>query len=130
LPAEEIAISAICAVPVVKIGKSMLKMAAPCALLLFVLSPYVAVAEPIELKLAFFSSDQSMTYLAAIKPFVDAVNLEGHDQVKIVLYSGGVLGREISQQPATRQPNFQIIRSSNYQAYSTTHEKPPWSIPG
>ena len=77
----------------------MFKIAARGALFLFVLSPYVAVAEPIELKLAFFSSDQSMTYLGAIKPFVDAVNLEGHDQVKIVLYSGGVLGREISQQP-------------------------------
>jgi TRAP-type C4-dicarboxylate transport system substrate-binding protein len=77
----------------------MFKMTAPCALLLFVLSPCMAVAEPIELKLAFFSSDQSMTYLAAIGPFVDAVNSENRDQVKIVLYSGGVLGRDISQQP-------------------------------
>jgi len=68
-------------------------------MLLFVLSPCVAAAEPIELKLAFFSSDQSMTYQAAIKPFIDAINSEGHDQIKIVLYSGGVLGREISQQP-------------------------------
>jgi TRAP-type C4-dicarboxylate transport system substrate-binding protein len=77
----------------------MFKMAAPCALLLLVLLPCAAVAEPIELKLAFFSSDQSMTYLAAIKPFIDAVNSEGHDQVKVVLYSGGVLGRDASQQP-------------------------------
>jgi TRAP-type C4-dicarboxylate transport system substrate-binding protein len=77
----------------------MFKMTASCAMFLFVLLPYGAVAEPIELKLAFFSSDESMTYLAAIKPFVDAVNSEGHDQIKIVLYSGGVLGREISQQP-------------------------------
>jgi TRAP-type C4-dicarboxylate transport system substrate-binding protein len=81
----------------VKIGIPMFKIAAPCALLLFALSPCAAVAEPVELKLAFFSSDQSMTYLAAIKPFVDAVNSESHDQVKIVLYSGGVLGRDISQ---------------------------------
>jgi TRAP-type transport system periplasmic protein len=77
----------------------MFKAAASCAMLLSALLPNAAVAEPIELKLAFFSSDQSMTYLAAIKPFVDAVNSEGHDQIKIVLYSGGVLGREISQQP-------------------------------
>src|SRR3984957_11541621 len=76
----------------------MFKMAAPCALLL-ALSSNAADAEPIELRLAFFSSDQSMTYLAAIKPFVDALNLEGHDQVKVVLYSGGVLGREVAQQP-------------------------------
>jgi TRAP-type C4-dicarboxylate transport system substrate-binding protein len=68
-------------------------------MLLFVLSPCVAAAEPIELKLAFFSSDQSMTYQAAIEPFINAVNSEGHDQIKIVLYSGGVLGRDISQQP-------------------------------
>jgi TRAP-type transport system periplasmic protein len=77
----------------------MFKMAAPCAMLLFALSPRGAVAEPIELKLAFFSSELSMTYLATIKPFVDAVNSEGHDQVKIVVYSGGVLGRDITQQP-------------------------------
>jgi TRAP-type C4-dicarboxylate transport system substrate-binding protein len=77
----------------------MFKMAAPCAMLLFVLSPCAAAAEPVELKLAFFSSDQSMTYQAAIKPFIDAVNSEGHDQIKIVLYSGGVLGRDVSQQP-------------------------------
>jgi TRAP-type C4-dicarboxylate transport system substrate-binding protein len=84
---------------VVKIGKPMFKLVARCGLLLFVLMPCLAAAEPIELKLAFFSSDQSMTYLAAIKPFVDAVNLEGRDQIKIVLYSGGVLGREVAQQP-------------------------------
>ena len=77
----------------------MFKVAAPCALFLLALSSNAAIAEPIELRLAFFSSDQAMTYLAAIKPFVEAVNLEGHDQVKVVLYSGGVLGREVAQQP-------------------------------
>ncbi len=97
--AVETAAPAIHAMAGLKIGKSMFKMTAPCAMFLFVLLPYAAVAEPIELKLAFFSSDQSMTYLAAMKPFVDAVNSEGHDQVKIVLYSGGVLGRDVSQQP-------------------------------
>jgi TRAP-type C4-dicarboxylate transport system substrate-binding protein len=97
--AEKTIVSAIRTIVGAKIGKSMFKMTASCATLLFVLSPCVAVAEPIELKLAFWSSDESMTYLAAIKPFVDAVNSEGHDQVKIVLYSGGVLGRDVSQQP-------------------------------
>jgi TRAP-type C4-dicarboxylate transport system substrate-binding protein len=63
------------------------------------LLPCVAVAEPIELKLAFFSSDRSMSYLAAVKPFIDAVNSEGKGLVRIVLHSGGVLGREIAQQP-------------------------------
>jgi TRAP-type C4-dicarboxylate transport system substrate-binding protein len=77
----------------------MFKIATLCILLLSVLTARVASAESIELSLAFFSSDQSATYLAAIKPFIDAVNSDGHDQVKIVLYSGGVLGRDISQQP-------------------------------
>jgi TRAP-type C4-dicarboxylate transport system substrate-binding protein len=78
----------------------MFKITARCALLSFVLtSPCLATDEPVELKLAFFSSDQSITYLAAIKPFVDAVNAEGRDQIKIVLYSGGILGREAAQQP-------------------------------
>jgi TRAP-type C4-dicarboxylate transport system substrate-binding protein len=77
----------------------MFKVLARCALLSFLFLPCVAIAEPIELKLAFFSSDQSMTYLAAIKPFVDAVNSEGRDQIKIVIYTGGVLGREAAQQP-------------------------------
>src|SRR5665213_2324452 len=79
----------------------MLKIFARYALLSFVLSPCVALADPIELKLALFSSDRSMTYLAAVKPFVDAVNSEGGGLVQIVLYAGGVLGREIRQQPQT-----------------------------
>ena len=81
-----------------KIEKSMFKIAR-CALFTFALLPCVAAAEPIELKLAFFSSDRSMSYLAAVKPFVDAVNSEGKGLIQIVLYSGGVLGREIAQQP-------------------------------
>jgi TRAP-type C4-dicarboxylate transport system substrate-binding protein len=71
------------------------------ALFAFVILPCVAAAEPIELKLALFSSDRSMTYLAAVKPFVDAVNSEGKGLVQIVLYAGGVLGKEIAQQPQT-----------------------------
>jgi TRAP-type C4-dicarboxylate transport system substrate-binding protein len=63
------------------------------------LCPGVVNADPITLKLAFFSSDRSTTYLATVKPFVDAVNAEGKGLVEIVLYSGGVLGREISRQP-------------------------------
>jgi TRAP-type C4-dicarboxylate transport system substrate-binding protein len=69
------------------------------ALLAVVLFPAVASAEPVILKLAFFSSDRSTTYLVAVKPFVDAVNAEGKGVLEIVLYSGGVLGREIAEQP-------------------------------
>jgi TRAP-type C4-dicarboxylate transport system substrate-binding protein len=70
-----------------------------CALFAYALLPTVAGADPITLKLAFFSSDQSTTYLATVKPFVDAVNAEGKRLVEIVLYSGGVLGRDIARQP-------------------------------
>jgi TRAP-type C4-dicarboxylate transport system substrate-binding protein len=77
----------------------MRKVLARWALLTLALYPAIAVAEPITLKLAFFSSDRSTTYLAAVKPFVDAVNAEGKGSVEIVLYLGGVLGREIARQP-------------------------------
>jgi TRAP-type C4-dicarboxylate transport system substrate-binding protein len=59
------------------------------ALFVLELLPAVANAYPITLKLAFFSSDRSTTYLASVKPFVDAVNTEGKGLVEIVLYSGG-----------------------------------------
>jgi TRAP-type C4-dicarboxylate transport system substrate-binding protein len=79
--------------------KTMIKLLARCALFSFVLLPCGVAAEPIELKLAFFSSDRSSSYLAAVKPFIDAVNSEGKGQIQIVLHSGGVLGKEIAQQP-------------------------------
>jgi TRAP-type C4-dicarboxylate transport system substrate-binding protein len=77
----------------------MLKVLARYAWLALVLYPGVAEADAITLKLAFFSSDRSTTYLAAVKPFIDAVNAEGKGLVEIVLYSGGVLGRDIARQP-------------------------------
>lgn len=77
----------------------MREMLVRSALFVLALYPAVATADPITLKLAFFSSDRSTTYLAAVKPFVDAVNAEGKGLVEIVLYSGGVLGREIARQP-------------------------------
>ena len=40
------------------------------------LLPAAAAADPIKLKMAYFSSDRTTTYLAAIEPFVDAVNAE------------------------------------------------------
>jgi TRAP-type C4-dicarboxylate transport system substrate-binding protein len=77
----------------------MCNVLARCALFAFAFLPTVANADPITLKLAFFSSDRSTTYIAAVKPFVDAVNAEGKGLVEIVLYSGGVLGRDIARQP-------------------------------
>jgi TRAP-type C4-dicarboxylate transport system substrate-binding protein len=77
----------------------MRKVLVRCGLVALALLPTVANADPAVLKLAFFSSDRSTTYLAAVKPFVDAVNADGKGLVEIVLHSGGVLGREIAQQP-------------------------------
>jgi TRAP-type C4-dicarboxylate transport system substrate-binding protein len=77
----------------------MRKVQVRSALFALALLPTVADADPITLKLAFFSSDRSTTYLATVKPFVDAVNAEGKGLVEIVLYSGGVLGRDIARQP-------------------------------
>ncbi len=70
-----------------------------CAIIAFALSPVAAVAAPITLKLAFFSSDRSIIYRTGIKPFIEAVNAEAKGLVEIVLYSGGVLGRENAKQP-------------------------------
>ena len=82
----------------VKIGKSMFKVLARCALLSFALLPCAAAAEPIKLKMAYFSSDRSTTYLAAIKPFVDAVNAEAAGLVQIDVGFSGTLGRDPAQQ--------------------------------
>jgi TRAP-type C4-dicarboxylate transport system substrate-binding protein len=77
----------------------MIKIVARCALFSLALLPAASVADPVTLKLAFFSSDRSLTYRGAIKPFIDAVNSEAKGLIKIDLYSGGILGKEIAQQP-------------------------------
>jgi TRAP-type C4-dicarboxylate transport system substrate-binding protein len=68
------------------------------ALLAFALLPAPSAAEPIKLKLAYFTSDRSTTYLATIKPFVDAVNAEAAGLVRIDVGYGGTLGRNPVQQ--------------------------------
>jgi TRAP-type C4-dicarboxylate transport system substrate-binding protein len=77
----------------------MIKVLARWAFLTLVFLPTASIAEPITLKLAFFSSDRSLTFRGAIKPFIDAVNHDPQDLIRITLYSGGVLGKEIAQQP-------------------------------
>jgi TRAP-type C4-dicarboxylate transport system substrate-binding protein len=63
------------------------------------IAPVAARAEPIQLKLAFFGSEQALTYLSGIKPFVDGVNAEGQGILTIQVYSGGALGKAIADQP-------------------------------
>jgi TRAP-type C4-dicarboxylate transport system substrate-binding protein len=57
------------------------------------LLPLPAAAEPVTLKLSFFTSDRSTAYQAAVKPFVDAVNSEGEGVLKIDVYQSGALGK-------------------------------------
>jgi len=60
---------------------------------MFVLLPAMAVAEPIQLKLAFFTSDRTEAYRSVVKPFADAVNAEADGLLKIQIYFSGTLGK-------------------------------------
>src|SRR4051812_22243035 len=55
-------------------------------------------AEPIHLKLGYFSSDREPPFASVMKPFADAVNKEAKGIVEIKLLPGGVLGRSYLQQ--------------------------------
>src|SRR5580692_8656747 len=79
-------------------GKSMFKTLARCALLWLALLPAASAAEPIKLTMAYFSSDRTTTYLAAIEPFVDAVNAEAGGVVQIAVSLSGSLGKDPAQQ--------------------------------
>jgi TRAP-type C4-dicarboxylate transport system substrate-binding protein len=62
------------------------------------LLPAAAVADPIKLKMAYFSSDREPPYVSVLKPFADAVNKEANGTIEIVPYAGGVLGRAYARQ--------------------------------
>ena len=76
----------------------MFKTVARCVLLWLVLLPAAAAGEPIKLKMAYFSSDRTTTYFAAIKPFVDSVNAEAVGLVQIDVSLSGVLGKDPTRQ--------------------------------
>jgi TRAP-type C4-dicarboxylate transport system substrate-binding protein len=76
----------------------MINVIARFVLLAIVLAPLAAAAEPIKLKLAYFSSDQANLYKISIKPFVDAVNDDERSGIKIETYPGGSLGKDQAQQ--------------------------------
>jgi TRAP-type C4-dicarboxylate transport system substrate-binding protein len=56
-------------------------------------------AEPITLKLAFFTSDRAILYNGGVKPFVNAVNAEAKGRLQIETFFGGALGKAPAQQP-------------------------------
>jgi TRAP-type transport system periplasmic protein len=74
------------------------KASARYAALAFALSPFAANAEPIKLKFAFFASDREFVFRSVVKPFVDAVNLEGKGIVEIELFPSGALERSYPKQ--------------------------------
>ena len=76
----------------------MITVFARWALIACILLPTAAAAEPVKLKLAFFTSDRISLYVDMIRPFVDAVNNEAPDQLQIEVYSSGVLGKAPAQQ--------------------------------
>ena len=78
-----------------KMGLSMINWIARVAVVAFALFSlaFAAVAEPIKLKFAFFSSDRANLYHAGVKPFVDAVNTEAKGLLEIEVYFNGALGK-------------------------------------
>jgi TRAP-type C4-dicarboxylate transport system substrate-binding protein len=63
------------------------------------LVPICATAEPIKLKLSFFTSDRSNIYQYSIKPFVEAVNADAEGLIEIEVYFSGAISGVQSQQP-------------------------------
>jgi TRAP-type C4-dicarboxylate transport system substrate-binding protein len=61
--------------------------------------PPTAYAEPIKLKLSFFTSDRTLAYQSAVQPFVEAINSEGKDLIEIEVYLSGALGKVQSELP-------------------------------
>lgn len=55
-------------------------------------------AEPVHLKFAFIANETEITYVTAIKPFIDAVNRDGKDVVQIDFFPNGALSRNFPQQ--------------------------------
>lgn len=68
------------------------------AILGLALVPAFAIAEPIELKLAYFTSDQFQSYRAGVQPFVNAVNTKGKGLLTIKVYANGALGASVAEQ--------------------------------
>jgi TRAP-type transport system periplasmic protein len=69
------------------------------ALVVLALTPVTAAAEPIKLKLAFYTSDRASVYHAGVKPFVEAVNAEAKGVLEIETYFSGALGKSQALQP-------------------------------
>ena len=79
--------------------KHFLAMGRATTVALTLMMSLAARAEPIQLKLSFFTSDRSSIYQNSIKPFVDAVNRDGEGLVDIKVYFSGAISRNQADQP-------------------------------
>jgi TRAP-type C4-dicarboxylate transport system substrate-binding protein len=61
--------------------------------------PALASAEPIKLRLSFFTSDRSVAYVTGIQPFVEAINREGNGLVEVEVFFSGTLGKVQKELP-------------------------------
>ncbi len=77
----------------------MVRFIARAASMAIFLLPSLATAEPINLKLSFFTSDRSQIYQNSVKPFVDAVNAEANGLIHIEVYFSGAISGVQSLQP-------------------------------
>jgi TRAP-type C4-dicarboxylate transport system substrate-binding protein len=77
----------------------MIKACARWALFALALLPSGVSAEPIKLKLSLITSDRSLIYQAAVKPFVDVINAEAKGLLEIEVYFSGTLGKVAAEQP-------------------------------
>jgi TRAP-type C4-dicarboxylate transport system substrate-binding protein len=84
--------------PQSRLEKSVIKTLTRWALLVLALPSSAMAADPVKLKLAYFSSDQEPPYVSVMKPFADAVNKEAKGILEIHLHPGGVLGRSYGDQ--------------------------------
>jgi TRAP-type C4-dicarboxylate transport system substrate-binding protein len=73
--------------------RNPLRLAGVVLALALAAAPTELRGDPVRLKLSFFTSDRSVAYQTAIKPFVDAVNHDGKGIVQIEVYLSGSLGR-------------------------------------
>src|ERR1051325_6967825 len=72
----------------------MLKQLARSILFVLALSsPVTAAAQPIKLRLSYYTSDREMIYRSAVKPFVDSVNTAANGIVEIEVFTSGSLGK-------------------------------------
>lgn len=62
------------------------------------LSSVAAHADPVRLKLAMFSVDTEMTWVAVIKPWADEVNKAGKGVIQIDEFPNGALGKALPDQ--------------------------------